>query len=1496
MLYCSVLAQKQKKTKEEIMLLELQKRRTFHYRLDKIQLEFEAKVDQCFLEFEIGGRTKEAEGQVTESETHKKVDPTTGETHEIERPVYKRQLKILTDPAQRWYSRSIKLTDPKKPKSFDDELSGTWHGSYEDLELEKITVRLWQYRLLQPNYLIGHAQISLRDVARGHTDQLLPLNKYQLHGVKAKELVGHLRFECEFQETAQYILDLRDWEVTPLNKAALLESRRVHDLCFWAAKYCDVCHTDLFQLSHTVHFNLSSQGPRRRLNRWERLYDLASCVDGCCYYNHAARLLLYPDVKTEMLDQVASSKEYQHFEQLNYTGGLSSRNQKTELKYTGAWSWLEDEWIRVELRQGIGCMRCWCNNTLAITKIDLQGVLDYGYVIGDMEGTSLDYGKTVPKWAVKGALLTNAQPELRQVSTMGPSLQIKSLWYKLGKRLQFVTPEDAMYLVVRVKSAQGLFNPLPADYSETINASVTIEWRTILKYIPKCYNNRDPYWSNGEVHFKLPHHRQLKPPERFEDFHPDYQNSQVTLAVWDNHDLSKAPLGFVSIPFEDVYNQREEKYITTYASAGEHRRVFVFHKFLPLQTHFAMPDNSGMKLLDRQAKKNGNTTSTGAPRAQTMRDDDGDDEGHQDYASEEQGLEDRRSKIEVEIYFDRADGLQVPVRPTKKQANQKKPNKVQLCQKLCRCCSQSETVLGLDQFLTSLYEIFRTQLSEDETLEFRNPLKPKVASLTSADLSSIASYWHHAIRFVPNRKNRFFPVVGRDEWSGEIYYLPCFLINLVPPRDLRQHYRVLHLVYSIECQARPANRDRERWEEKVLEKKARFPRELWIWTDPYFFLEKRKGDVRAHALLLCCFLLGLKNQGQHEAENTGNKTAQSPIEGVYVCIGTVRVKGQHDGAKPTPHVWVMTLERHNEVVDKDKRVLDEASTAHLAESTVHSSINELSNAQQAQENGESPSKSVKVTKVVRFWETTNGRTYKLTGDGYFSDKHDEAKLPGEASGAVNGHTSNGSSGSPGSEQLGTVADASEEIATEDFLTDVTVEQARKDSRPATRPSTATKPVTLSYSNSDSSDEDVLEAQFRLGQKEEDEMMNMLDDINLDEPDENATQITEMGQIEPMVQQQPTSPPGLQQDLWRAQEQEEIVAQRQEWVEVRHRLDENENTPEILDLVQKQKERRAAAHPAGPPTGYPQARKRRTAASSSSAGSKASAAPLYSPPGPQKSGGRWDSGEDDRLGYLTPYVTLDVVFNDKGLWCNLQNPDPEIISYDLHEPTKWTTIDKTSLQQLFHLDQTEPFFPVRALSSVRTPEPDAERAEQRILLRAKDSLSAWRSYRRHGRIRWIHKFDFQTDQETSEDFLKKRLKNEQKYGGGMYDEEVKRDLDHGKDEFDENPKYEGDIEMQKNYVQRWRNQMKKYVGHDRLMEERVVYFKHSDLNRLTKGLIQQCQKLLEIPQKYDPQFAMACNLERQPGQISPVRVLFLVVLVGARKICLCKRNSLSLQYS
>jgi len=44
-----------------------------------------------------------------------------------------------------------------------------------------------------------------------------------------------------------------------------------------------------------------------------------------------------------------------------------------------------------------------------------------------------------------------------------------------------------------------------------------------------------------------------------------------------------------------------------------------------------------------------------------------------------------------------------------------------------------------------------------------------------------------------------------------------------------------------------------------------------------------------------------------------------------------------------------------------------------------------------------------------------------------------------------------------------------------------------------------------------------------------------------------------------------------------------------------------------------------------------------------------------------------AGKQAEVVYL-PYVKIDIIFNHKNVWANLQNPNPSRIYYHLHNPS------------------------------------------------------------------------------------------------------------------------------------------------------------------------------------------------------------------------------------
>jgi len=193
---------------------------------------------------------------------------------------------------------------------------------------------------------------------------------------------------------------------------------------------------------------------------------------------------------------------------------------------------------------------------------------------------------------------------------------------------------------------------------------------------------------------------------------------------------------------------------------------------------------------------------------------------------------------------------------------------------------------------------------DNVAIDSKKSPEKEVATVTSAEISDRFSraraFWNESLRYVSEKENRFFAFFGKDEYTGDFHFLPRFIKPMHPPANMKHLSEIFYYVTSIECvQKPPAIVDEVTRRRHIAQGDACSPivhKDIWVWSDPYFFFEKKRGDLRDHAILLCNFLLGC-GLPKHQFN-------------VFVCIGTVlTTKGE-----PVPHTWVMTLEKFGEPV------------------------------------------------------------------------------------------------------------------------------------------------------------------------------------------------------------------------------------------------------------------------------------------------------------------------------------------------------------------------------------------------------------------------------------------------------------------------------------------------------------------------------------------------------------------------------------------------------
>ena len=105
-------------------------------------------------------------------------------------------------------------------------------------------------------------------------------------------------------------------------------------------------------------------------------------------------------------------------------------------------------------------------------------------------------------------------------------------------------------------------------------------------------------------------------------------------------------------------------------------------------------------------------------------------------------------------------------------------------------------------------------------------------------------------------RKRYFHAEGIDEQTGKVYWLPRFLGELHPPAGLAFVEDIHHFVNSIETEHKlnpsslSSSKPTSLMQSKSQASTGRDANRLQIWSDPFYFLEKRKGDIKDHAILL----------------------------------------------------------------------------------------------------------------------------------------------------------------------------------------------------------------------------------------------------------------------------------------------------------------------------------------------------------------------------------------------------------------------------------------------------------------------------------------------------------------------------------------------------------------------------------------------------------------------------------------------------------------------
>eukprot|EP01006_Ploeotia_vitrea_P036203 TRINITY_DN65989_c4_g5_i1.p3 TRINITY_DN65989_c4_g5~~TRINITY_DN65989_c4_g5_i1.p3 ORF type:complete len:250 (+),score=147.57 TRINITY_DN65989_c4_g5_i1:188-937(+) len=238
--------------------------------------------------------------------------------------------------------------------------------------------------------------------------------------------------------------------------------------------------------------------------------------------------------------------------------------------------------------------------------------------------------------------------------------------------------------------------------------------------------------------------------------------------------------------------------------------------------------------------------------------------------------------------------------------------------------------------------------------------------------------------------------------------------------------------------------------------------------------------------------------------------------------------------------------------------------------------------------------------------------------------------------------------------------------------------------------------------------------------------------------------------------------------------------------------------------------------------------------------------------------------------VTPYSHIDVVFNDRRLYANLQGPNPEKINYNFNDPQRWGKFTKRNWHEFVRTRVLNSFYPDKTLISVQASELEVAKIQEEIEGRIVGSIVSHREYECHAETDVYEEFAFPSGTQEAKPYLMERLEMEERVGRNPDLIEIDWNNAHH-DEKDE--KFDPDaLQLAR---EDWTKEIKKSLDKNSLYVERLYHFKHSDGNRISDSILRRCKKLLEIPAELMPTYAVACKIERLPAMLSPCRVLICV---------------------
>jgi len=784
---------------------------------------------------------------------------------------------------------------------FSDAFDFVWTGSYFDLYRKTLHMEVWDWNSLAPNKFLASHDRVLRDIVLDSMDQRWPIfSEVRKRGKVALVQDGEVAFQLVFQEVLEYTVKLSNWSAT-LNPFLFLPQLEEGD------DPVDVLPAATFCLhSPSLPFWSSKRSRSTRIKssvspkqQWLKIdFGQLSSLHYKGTRSDFEAGLLYVSIhdKGSLLNGALMGRAAIPLKSVMETGTLSSTLSLPNRAQGQFVASVVDTFVGPRTRAFTTIMGVRLANLGRAMRRGLTQLTGRVSKPAD-EPARKPAGSTAPRNAgfISGSLAVDVivQPSpLDRLMRFAPSSA--KMWREFAQQgepnppeLRDYPPYNYSYLCVKVVQARNL---IVCDPGGTSDPYVTVQWGDQRLRTRVLRETLDPVF-NEDLYFLV---------RSFDTAHPQAHELAsvpvVQFLMWDYDDCGSSELMGVA----DVYLHD----LTGCGAGGDPVTLPTSRVHVRCRQYMGAPLKSAT-ITTRVLKRT--LSLTGLPR----------------------GVE---SSLQVEMYFrgPRGDlvekdawtqevtGSDLVVLPPLQSVYDDLQTSC-LCEPVARFARADEMraphkldsrgALPLER---KMCELSRTPGHICARLE---RFDARLAKASEHVQAVVGSFCVHADVDCAH-------FLAKDQF-GRRHWLPQFLQPITPPRHMifpdEAKYMVLRSSQKPNSCFLAAQMVRA-IEFCALDEAKTALMDSASWLTPDFFLAMRKGDVKAHCLLLCSVLLGLMTDA-------------------YVCLGFARPEPAHElvlqirekarkeswstakkraafaalRGEPRPYVWVMTRESSSEM-------------------------------------------------------------------------------------------------------------------------------------------------------------------------------------------------------------------------------------------------------------------------------------------------------------------------------------------------------------------------------------------------------------------------------------------------------------------------------------------------------------------------------------------------------------------------------------------------------